>query len=229
VNLFSHRTLGGRVVDGRPIAREEEEPLILAVMARSPALRLLVCVLGLAFGTDGEAASPRERRFFSTRHGVGIEAPPGWTLSQHTGYPSILVVLLHPNGSRISISAATTTAKDARGLVEQNQKGLQAQKLTVTRQASGPRGGVLIDARATDRDEVVRQLYLVRVLGDDRQAVVITLVTRPSQLADASSGFDWALGHLALETPAGRTTEAPDGGRREESSAGERAADKERR
>jgi hypothetical protein len=226
-------------------------------MARSLTLRLLICLLGLSLAGAARAASPRDRRFFSARHGVGIEAPPGWTLSQHTGYPSILVILLHPNGSRISISAAATTAKDARDLVGQNQKGMQAQKLQVTRQSAGPHDGVLIDARATDRDEVVRQLYLVRALGpgnasnvknasstsnasnasnannannanNDRQAVVITLVTKPSQLGDAAVGFDWALAHLALESPAGHA-DAPDGGHREESSAGERAPDKERR
>jgi hypothetical protein len=189
----------------------------------------LVGLSGLALATGALAASPRDRRFFSARHGVGIEAPPGWTLSQHTGYPSILALLTHPNGSRISISAAPTTARDARALVEQNRPGLEAQKLAVTRQATGPRGGLLVDARATDRDEVVRQLYIARVFGDDRQAVVVTLVTRPAQLADASSGFDWAIGHLTLEAPAGHPIESADGGAGVETSAGERSADKQRR
>src|SRR5262245_35398346 len=146
-------------------------------------LGLASSLLALVSVGDVRGAPLRDRRFFSARHGVGVEAPPGWTLSQHTGYPSILVLLLHPNGSRISVSAAPTTVKDSRGLVEQNLRGLEAQKLTVTRQASGPRGGMLIDARATNKDEVVRQLYLVRPFGEDaRQAVVITLTTRAAQL-----------------------------------------------
>jgi hypothetical protein len=205
-------------------------------MTPSPTARLAFCLAALAFVAEAHAALPRERRFFSARHGVGVEAPPGWTISQHTGYPSILVVLLHPNGSRISVSAAPTPSKDARGLVEQNRRGLEAQKLAVTRQSSGPRGGLLVDARATDRDEVVRQFYLVRPFGDEgRQAVVLTLVTRAAQLADAAAGFDWALGHLELEGPPGHVERSsPDAGARPEpgtrdASAGERAADKERR
>jgi hypothetical protein len=206
-------------------------------MTPSPTARLAFCLVTLALVADAHAALPRERRFFSARHGVGVEAPPGWTISQHTGYPSILVVLLHPNGSRISVSAAPTPSKDARALVEQNRRGLEAQKLTVTRQSPGPRGGLIVDARATDRDEVVRQFYLVRPFGDDgtRQAVVLTLVTRPAQLTDAAAGFDWALGHLELEGPPGHgERSSPDAGARpdpgaRDASAGERAADKERR
>jgi len=230
VNLFSHRSSPSEIASARARYAPRREAPILTVVPRSLLLRLSIGTMVLALAVTAGAASPRDRKFFSARHGVGVEVPPGWTLSQHTGYPSILVLLLHPNGSRISISAAPTSAKDARGLVEQNQRGLQAQKLTVTAQGAGPRGGVLVEARATDRDEVVRQLYLVRAFGgDDRQAVVVTLVTRPAQLGDAAAGFEWALGHLALEVPSRHAADAPDGGRREEGSAGERSADKERR
>jgi hypothetical protein len=145
---------------------------------------------------------------------VGVEAPQGWTLSQHTGYPSILVLVLHPDGSRISLSAAPTPAKDARALADQNRRGLEAQKMAVTRQAAGPRGGVLVDARGRDRDELVRQLYLVRSLADGtRQAVVLTLTTRADHLASAGAGFDSAVAHLLLEAPTGHEEETPDAGR----------------
>jgi hypothetical protein len=175
---------------------------------------LLAGALGVALAAGARAASPHDRKFFSARHGVGVEAPPGWSLSQHTGYPSILVALLHPDGSRISVSAASTTAPETRALVEQNRRGLEAQHLVVSRVAAGPRGGLLVDARATDRDETLRQLYLVRALADDaRQAVVITLVTRRDRLASASTGFDWVVAHLALEAVAGRE-ETPDAGAR---------------
>src|SRR5215470_4323534 len=122
--MFSRLSPPARFASLRARRSSTREPPILAVMAGSLSLRVLVCAVGIAFAVGARAASPRERRFFSARHGVGVEVPPGWTLSQHTGYPSILVLLLHPNGSRISISAAPTTAKDARGLVEQNQRGL---------------------------------------------------------------------------------------------------------
>lgn len=164
---------------------------------------LLALSLLLAAGAPrARATSAHDRRFFSVKHGVGIEAPSGWTLSQHTGYPSILVVLIHPDGSRISLSAAPTPAKDAAALADQNRRGLAAQKMSLTRQSPGPRGGVLVEARRSDRDEIVRQLYIVRPLPDGhRQAVVLTLATRSDHLAPASLGFDWTVAHLLLEEP----------------------------
>src|SRR5688572_20015611 len=83
----------------------------------------------MAAGALAFAASPRERSFSSGVHGISAEAPPGWTLSTHTGYPSLLVLFLHPDGCRISLAAAATDALDLRSLVEQNRKGLEAQKL----------------------------------------------------------------------------------------------------
>jgi len=180
---------------------------------------LAACLLVAGVAAAARAASSRDRRFYSVKHGVGVEAPTGWTLSQHTGYPTILVVLLHPDGSRISISAAPTPAKDAPALAEQNHRGLAAQKMSLTRQSAGPRGGVLVEAKRDDQDEIVRQLYLVRPLPDGtRQAVVLTLATRPDHLASAASGFDWAVAHLVLETPGGQPDKegaTPDAGRRE--------------
>jgi len=170
-----------------------------------------------ALAITAGAASSRDRRFSSARHGVGIEAPPGWTLSQHTGYPNILVVLLHPDGSRVSIAAEPTQTKEARALVEQSRRGLEAQHLTITRQGPGPRGGALVEAQASNRDDLLRQLYLVRPVGDDaRQAVVITLVTKRDHLPTGVAGFDWVVAHLELEVPTGRAQEsAGDGGRRD--------------
>ena len=178
---------------------------------------LAACLLAGSLAAAARGASSRDRRFFSVKHGVGVEAPTGWTLSQHTGYPTILVVLLHPDGSRISLSAAPTPAKDAPALAEQNQRGLAAQKMSLIRQSAGPRGGVLVETKRADRDELVRQLYIVRALPDGtRQAVVLTLATRSDHLVSAASGFDWAVAHLALEPPGGqaeREEATPDAGR----------------
>jgi hypothetical protein len=172
-------------------------------------------------------AAPRDRRFFSARHGVGVDAPPGWTISQHTGYPSILVLLLHPNGSRISISAAPTTAADARALADQNRRALEAQHLTIGKVGPGPRGGVLIEARGGPHPDEMRQVYLVRPLPDGtRQAVVITLVTRADTLAAALPGFDAATANLSLETPTGKDGEADAGARPAGPNAGASAAER---
>jgi hypothetical protein len=186
-------------------------------MRRSPSLLeslglLALVVVGLVTASLVGAAS-RERRFFSALKGVGIEAPVGWTLSLHTGYPEILVVLLHPDGSRISLSAAPTKAADAKTLAEQSRHGLEAQHLAVTRVAPGPRGGVLVDAKGAEHAAELRQLYLVRPAGAGKnQGVVLTLVARAEALAAAGPAFVWVMEHLALEAPAGADEASPDAG-----------------
>jgi hypothetical protein len=200
--------------------------LYTAPMCRPPRLRgtlalgALVALgsLGAAvvvplWGARALADASRERRFFSARQGVGVEAPMGWTLSLHTGYPEILCVLLHPDGSRISLSAALTKVADARALAEQSRRGLEAQHLAITRLGPGPRGGVLVEAHGAARAAELRQLYLVRPMGVGKsQAVVLTLSTRSETLATAGSAFDWAVAHIALEAPAGTEAPGPDGG-----------------
>src|SRR6478752_6404835 len=125
---------------------------------RVPAVAAIVAiaVAASAFAVAAGSSSSRERRYFSARHGVGIEAPPGWSLSQHTGYPSVLVALVHPGGSRISLAVDKTAVKDATALVEQSKPGLAAQGLTVERVYPGPHSGVQVDARADRRNQALR-------------------------------------------------------------------------
>ena len=78
-------------------------------------------------GFSARAGSNKERRFFNARLGVGVEAPTGWSLSLHTGYGNLLCTLLHPGGSRISLAADRTTAKDAAALAADSRPGLLAQ------------------------------------------------------------------------------------------------------
>ena len=153
-------------------------------------------------------APARTARFFSARHGVGVEAPPGWTLSQHTGYPTVLVALVHPGGSRISLAVDQTTVKDAAALVEQSKPGLVAQGLTIERVSPGPHDGVQVDARAARRNQALRQLYIVRSVAggpDGKQAVVVTLAAPAADLAAASGPFDWVLAHLSSRRRFGPT------------------------
>ncbi len=181
-------------------------------MRRATFLSLSIFLLGATIVASLAGAATRDRRFFSARYGVGIDAPTGWAVSQHTGYPSILVLLLHPNGSRISVSAAATPAADARALAEQNRRALEVQHLSITKSAPGARNGVLVEARNTRGDEL-RQLYIVRALPNNtRQAVVVTLVAKTDALAAAEPGFEWAVAHLALEAPTGTDEVTPDAG-----------------
>jgi hypothetical protein len=181
-------------------------------MRRATFLPLSICLLGATLAASVAGAATRERRFFSARYGVGVDAPTGWTISQHTGYPSILVLLLHSNGSRISVSAAATPAADARALAEQNRRALEVQHLSIAKSAPGPRSGVLVEARNPHGDEL-RQLYLVRALPNNtRQAVVVTLVAKTDTLAAAAPGFEWVVAHLSLEAPTGTDEATPDAG-----------------
>jgi hypothetical protein len=174
------------------------------------ALSVAACAaLAFVLAARAVTGASRERRFFSARQGVGVEAPAAWTLSLHTGYPEILCVLLHPDGSRISLSAAPTRATSARALAEESRKGLEAEHLVIEKIGEGPRGGALVEAHGAGKDAAVRQLYLVRPAGAGKlQGVVLTLATRAATLASAQAGFDWVVAHLALETPADAEEEA---------------------
>ena len=88
-----------------PILNRMQPP---PVTARAAALTLIALVALTA--SDAGAIGPKDRRFFSARAGIGVDAPAGWTISTHTGYPNIIVLLLHPDGSRISVAVFTARA-----------------------------------------------------------------------------------------------------------------------
>lgn len=178
---------------------------------------LLATIAVLAARSDA-ATSNNERRFYSARAGVGLEAPPGWTLSTHTGYAKILCLLVHPGGSRISLAVDTAvTARDAAALAEESRPGLAAQGIEVTAVSAGPHGGVLVDARLPRRNQVLRQLYLVRPVEGNppaRQAIVLTLTTSTAGVPAVSGAFDWVIARLDLEVPVRPDDkhDRPDGG-----------------
>ena len=164
-------------------------------------------------GRPRTAAPTRSGAYFSARHGVGVEAPPGWTLSQHTGYPTVLVRCSFTRAAAaISLAVDRTTAKDAAALAEQSRPGLVAQGLDRRPRRPGPRGGVLLDARAARRNQALRQLYIVRDLDGargERQADRAHPDDRAADLAAASAAFDWVIAHLDLEAPV-RPDDKPD-------------------
>jgi hypothetical protein len=153
---------------------------------------------------DAQAFGPNDRRLTNARAGIAIEAPAGWTLSQHTGYSDTLVVLVHPDGSRISVSAAATSARTAEDLYNQNRPGLIAQSLAPTVTASGsgaPRGSLVVDLGGPGRPDRVRQVYLVREVPSGRQAIVLTLVSGAKAFPSRLSALDFVASRLAFETP----------------------------
>jgi hypothetical protein len=172
-------------------------------MRRTPFVAVSIGILGIALAAGLVTAAPRARRFFSPRHGVGIEAPIGWSLSKHTGFPDVLAVLVHPSGARISLSAAPTLAATPQALAQESRRGMEAQRLSIGRVAAGSRGGVELQATNAGRGETLRQLYLVRPMGNAHQGIVLTLVARDDTFAAVAPAFTWAADHLALEVPTG--------------------------
>jgi hypothetical protein len=189
-------------------------------MKRFPAAAVSASALALALvvagGRSDGATGNHEHRFFSARAGVGVEAPPGWNLSLHTGYANVLCLLVHPGGSRISLAVDATTAADAAALAAESRAGLAAQGIEVASLAPGPRGGVLVEAHQKRRNQQLRQLYLVRTVEGTpaRQQIVLTLTTTPGDLASAAAALDWVIARLELETPVRPDDkhDRPDGG-----------------
>jgi hypothetical protein len=170
-------------------------------LVRGGTAAFLAAVVTLAGAEPARALGPRDRHLTSTRQGISVEAPAGWTLSQHTGYGDTVVILLHPDGSRISLTAAPTTATDTAALLEQNRKGLVAQKLNPSGPQPGPRGFLAIDIASPGRPDRLRQLYLVRPTPTGRQAVILTLVGRAAAFDDQLAALEFVVNRMAFDDP----------------------------
>jgi hypothetical protein len=210
--------------------RSHEMRLGSITRARIATSALAVALAALLLAAPARAAGPNDRRFVSARNGITAEAPTGWTLSTHTGFPNILVLLLHPDGSRISIAVSETQAKDAREVAEANRRALEKQTGSAVTARAGARNGVELDGQAANRKEAIVQLYLVRALAPEgpRQAIVVSLIAPAAALALRRADLDFVIGKLGLTPitlPAPASTKSGTGG----SSAGERGAEKERR
>jgi hypothetical protein len=148
------------------------------------------------------AVSPRDRRLTNLAVGISVEAPAGWTLSQHTGYRDTVVLLLHPDGSRISVNAAATPTRTAAELFRENLRGLNASGLRVLSSAAGARGALVVDlGAAANGGERLRQHYLVREIPGGWQAIVLTLVCRDAVFASRAPALDFVLTRMALDEP----------------------------
>jgi hypothetical protein len=162
-----------------------------------------IAIATLAGALPSRAAiNPKDRRLADVRTGITIEAPAGWTLSRHTGYGDTVVLLLHPDGSRISVSAARTTVRDAAALYEQNRAGLTAQNLLPSANGPGPRGSLAVDLGAAGRPDKIRQLYFVRDVPGGRQALVLTLVGRADGFTTRTPALDFVATRMGWEDPA---------------------------
>ena len=171
-------------------------------MLRFTAAALLAATMiagGLAPAARGAG---KDRRYTNTKFGVTIDAPAGWSLSPHTGYPAILVVLVHPSGARISLAASSTTLASARDLAEQNRHGLEAQGLTITGTTPAAHDGVIVDAQSKAGADRIRQYYVLRTAEDkSHQALILTLTTPAALLATMQPTFSSLVAKLLTDTP----------------------------
>jgi len=174
---------------------------MLAKRRAAAAVAGALCAGALLLASSARAIGPRDRHLSDVRHGVSVEAPAGWSLSQHSGYGDTVTVLLHPDGGRISVTASPTTAADSRALFEENQKGLLAQKMLPAPPQAGPRGFTSVDIAVPGRSDRLRQLYLVRPTPQGKQAVILTLVCRDTLFAELTSALTFVAERLELDDP----------------------------
>jgi len=192
----------GAMSSSHPPRRRRARFNLRGVTARAGALLVAASFAGaLLPGSSARALGPRDRHISDVRHGVSVEAPAGWTLSQHSGYGDTVTVLLHPDGGRISVTAAPTTAADGRALFEENQRGLLAQKMQPGAPQAGPRGFTSVDITVPGRPDRLRQLYLVRPTPQGKQAVILTLVCRDALFAELVSALTFVAERLELDEP----------------------------
>jgi hypothetical protein len=180
---------------GRPEAATFSRLIVAAFVL--PTIVLLVA-------PHAEAISAKERRLTNTRTGISVEAPGGWTLSQHAGYADTIALLVHPDGSRISVTVTNTTARDAQALYEENRAGLSAEGLLTAATGPGARGSWSVDlspAKTKGPPEKVRQLYLVRTVPGSRQAIILTLVCSVAVCEARVPALEFVATRLGLEDP----------------------------
>lgn len=186
----------------------ERLPILRALlMTRRRLLLSTLVTLGALASTTRAPTAPSDRRVSNASLGVGVEAPPGWTVSRHAGYSETLAVLLHPDRSRISVTVLATKAETPTALFDENRPGLVAQGLTIVATSRGPRDSLLVDlAPPPQRNQRVRQAYFVRSVGAgaDRQALILTLVCSKSVWPDHVPDLDFVMSRLTLDAPAVR-------------------------
>ena len=104
----------------------------------------------------------RERRLHKAGLGLSVEAPPGWGFSTQTGYPAVAFLLLHPDGSRLSLSVTKTHASSSAAFVEENVPALRLAHFVVVRASDTTNGARLLELKPEKGSSLVKQIYAVR-------------------------------------------------------------------
>jgi hypothetical protein len=185
-----------------------------AIVLRVTIATVVTTSIWLAGDEAAAAVGPRDRRLTNVALGISVEAPAGWTLSQHTGYRETVVLLLHPDGSRISVNAAATPHRTVADFLKQNLRGLSASGVQVLSSTPGARGALMVDLAApagSKSGERLRQAYLVREIPGGWQAIVLTLVCREAIFSSRTPALDFVLNRMTLDEPPVPTGNARNG------------------
>lgn len=181
-----------------------------------PRGRLLGWTTGLARAEPSSNTTRASRHLTDGRWGIAIDTPPGWSVSQRTGYVQTVFLLQFPDGSRISLSAEKTAARSASELLEPNRLALVKQGFAAVSTAAGPGDWRTLDfdipnaSRKPDKDEhpdpldKARQLYLLRPGSNPATAtsVVLTLTAPARSFAARLPDLAYVAERVAFDAPA---------------------------
>lgn len=198
------RRLDGEGPEG-PRSRRKATTVRGPHKSRAAVLLLWTLATGFPRALVPSASSPlalatvlRERRLHKGSPGLSAEAPDGWGFSTQTGYPAIVFLLVHPDGSKLSVSLSKTHASTGAMFADQNRAALRASRFQFLAEADGPRNGRVFDLRPAGTDQLVRQLYFVRptsvdpaiALRPDGGAVAPSSQPKPREGAPAAPFYE---------------------------------------
>ncbi|HJZ85224.1 MAG TPA: hypothetical protein VKN99_08655 [Polyangia bacterium] len=132
-----------------------------------------------------------ERSVVSDRYQVRIDAPAGWTVLRQTAYPSMIAVMTHKDGGRLTLSAQRARAGDTvEAVAERNRAALERTGMQTGKVGPSSIGEGTVELTATTRDGKlqVRQLHFLH--GSTEFA--LTLTAPPPKMAAYAKDLDAA-------------------------------------
>jgi len=134
--------------------------------------------------------APSDRTVVNEHYNVRIEAPVGWTVQKLVAYPSVVAVMAHRDGGRMTLSAERArSAETAQTLAERNRAAMEKKGMKVTHLSPLPGNeAVELEATTAKGDLAMVQVYFVRGLW----GFSLTLAAPPSKIAQYTHDLDVA-------------------------------------
>jgi hypothetical protein len=135
--------------------------------------------------------APTDRTVISERHQVRIDAPLGWTVLKQTAYPSVVAIMTHREGGRLTLSAQKTRpGETVEALVASNRPALEQQGVVIDRVAPSSAGEGVTELTGHSRNGriALRQIYGIR----GSWGFVLTLSGPPSKMTQFAHDLELA-------------------------------------